>query len=149
MENILENESCEEKIAVQSTPYNCGPAALVIVLRGMGINCSEQEIANIAGTDETGTSMYGLMCAARSKGIDAVGMRVDIELLKRMDIVFLNFGGKFHYSVIDRVEDKAVFLADPALGRVELTKEYFKKLYTGNALVIKKTGIRIKNHEKN
>lgn len=149
MNPFLDEESSQEKIVLQSTEYNCGPAALATVLRGLGINCSEQEIANIAGTDETGTSMYGLLCAARSKGIDAAGMRMDIELLEKMDIVFLNFGGKFHYSVIARIKNKSIILADPALGKIEITKDYFKKLYTGNALVIRKEVTTKRKHQKN
>lgn len=39
------------------TIYTCGPAAFATVYRHMGLFTSEGEIAQLAGTDETGTSL--------------------------------------------------------------------------------------------
>jgi predicted double-glycine peptidase len=138
MKNVIEDGLLEGNIVFQSTSYNCGPAALATVLNLIGICCSEQEIAKIAGTDETGTTMYGLMHAARKKGICANGMRMSISGLGSGDIVFLNLDGKCHYSVIAKINHHNVVLADPALGKIEISKNYFSKVYTGNALIMKK-----------
>lgn len=51
-------------IVMQTSNYTCGPAALATVLNNMGINATEQELAVLAGTDENGTIMYGLIQAA-------------------------------------------------------------------------------------
>lgn len=136
-ENSLKSEF-DSEIVMQSTSYNCGPAALATVLQGMGISCSEYELAQIAGTDETGTTMYGLMRAAIKKGLDARGMRVKLDNLDSNNIVFLNIDGKFHYSVIGQINENTVILADPALGKIEITKNYFDRIYSGNALIISK-----------
>jgi predicted double-glycine peptidase len=136
-DNSLKSEF-DPEIVMQSTSYNCGPAALATVLQGMGISCSEYELAQIAGTDETGTTMYGLMRAAIKKGLDARGMRVKLDNLDSNNIVFLNIDGKFHYSVIGQINGNTVILADPALGKIEITKNYFARIYSGNALIISK-----------
>ncbi len=53
-------------IVMQTTNYTCGPAALATVLNNMEINATEQELMNFAGTDESGTTMYGLAEAAEA-----------------------------------------------------------------------------------
>ncbi|MEN4017330.1 MAG: cysteine peptidase family C39 domain-containing protein [Methanobacterium sp.] len=50
---------------MQSTDFSCGPAALATVLQNMGINSTEEELKVLAGTDTSGTSMYGLVRAAQ------------------------------------------------------------------------------------
>jgi predicted double-glycine peptidase len=50
---------------MQSTGYSCGPAALATVLQNIGISVTEGELKVLAGTDASGTSMYGLVRAAQ------------------------------------------------------------------------------------
>jgi len=138
MNTLSDDNSIKSEIVMQSTNYNCGPAALATVLQKMGIKCNEDELAKMAGTDDTGTTMYGLMKAAIKKGLFARGMRIHAENLDSDNIVFLNIDGKCHYSVINQINENTVILSDPALGKIELTKNYFFKIYSGNALVISK-----------
>jgi predicted double-glycine peptidase len=138
MSTLLDGNSIKSEIVMQSTSYNCGPAALATVLQEMGIKCNESELAKMAGTDDTGTTMYGLMKAAIKKGLNARGMRIQAENLDSNNIVFLNIDGKYHYSVISQINENTIILSDPALGKIELTKNYFFKIYSGNALVISK-----------
>ncbi len=77
-------------VVMQSTGYNCGPAALAAVLNNLGINSTEQELAKLAGTDESGTTMYGLMQAAQEKGLKATGTKLSIDEFQKNDIIFLN-----------------------------------------------------------
>jgi len=123
-------------IVMQTTNYTCGPAALATVLNNMGINATEQELANLAGTDENGTTMYGLAEAAKTKGLNAVGMKLSVDDLKPNNIVFITVDGGPHYSVVREVTENSVLLADPSLGNIEISKEKFSEVYSGNALVI-------------
>ncbi len=121
---------------MQSTNYTCGPAALATVLNNLGINTTESELADLAGTDESGTTMYGLVQAAQVKGIKATGMKLFINELKKNDIVFLNTAEVAHYSVVKEVTNESVKLADPSLGNIEVSKYGFEKVYSGNVLVV-------------
>jgi len=123
-------------IVMQTTNYTCGPAALATVLNNMGINATEQELANLAGTDENGTTMYGLSEAVKAKGLNAIGMKLSIDDLKPKNIVFITANGEPHYSVVREVTNESVKLADPSLGNIEMSKEKFAEVYSGNALVI-------------
>ena len=137
MISIKLEELLKENIVKQSTTYNCGPAALATVIKAQGIDCTEMEIAKMAGTDESGTSMYGLIQAARKKGREAVGMRLGLDNLQPHNIVFIKINGTAHYSVIRKISRNKVFLADPSLGEIEINKDTFIQIYSGNALVVK------------
>ncbi|GAB4307797.1 MAG: hypothetical protein Kow0019_03770 [Methanobacteriaceae archaeon] len=123
-------------IVMQSKPYTCGPAALATALNNIGIISTEDEISKLAGTDHTGTSMYGLLKAAKIKGVKAAGMRISIDKLRTNNIVFLTINGCSHYSVIIKIIQKKVILADPALGKIKLTKNQFEEIYSGKALIL-------------
>ena len=123
-------------IIMQSTDFNCGPAALATVLGNFEINTTEQELATLAGTDESGTTMYGLAEAAKAKGLNAVGMKLLVDDLKPNNIVFLTIDDGPHYSVVREITADKVLLADPSLGNIEMSKEKFSEVYSGNALVI-------------
>ena len=125
-----------ESLVMQSTSYNCGPAALATVLNNIGVNVTEQELADLAGTDESGTTMYGLAQAVQAKGLKATGMKLSQDNLKKNNIVFLNISGSTHYSVVKEVTNESVKLADPSLGNIEIPKEQFEKVYSGYSLII-------------
>jgi len=63
-------------------------------------------------------------------------MRLSIDELRPDMIVHVIKDGTPHYSVVREVTENSVRLADPSLGNIELTREKFNEIYTGNALVI-------------
>jgi predicted double-glycine peptidase len=132
-------ETDTESLVMQSTSYNCGPAALATVLNNLGVNATEQELADLAKTDESGTTMYGLVQAVQAKGLKATGMKLSQDNLKKNDIVFLNISGSTHYSVVKEVTNESVKLADPSLGNIEIPKKQFEKVYSGYSLIISDT----------
>ncbi len=121
---------------IATTIYTCGPAALATILKTMGIFTTEGEIAKLAGTDETGTSLYGLKIAAQSKGVTAIGARLTIEQLQPNYLVVLDIDGTKHFEIIRNITNTTVYLYDPNLGNIQITREKFSTLYTGVALII-------------
>ena len=121
---------------VQSRNYTCGPAALATVLQNMGINSTEEELIVLAGTDASGTTMHGLSEAAEAKGLSATGMKLSVDELRPNNIVHIILDGEGHYSVVREITNESVYLADPSKGNIELSREKFSEIYTGNALVI-------------
>ncbi|MGB9837739.1 MAG: cysteine peptidase family C39 domain-containing protein [Methanothermobacter sp.] len=76
------------------------------------MNTTEDELADLTGTTEDGTTMEVLIKAANAKGVNAVAKRVSVENLKPGMIVYM----EGHYSAIRDVDNKTVSLADPSLG---------------------------------
>ncbi len=79
-----------------TTIYTCGPSALATILKSIGIYTSEAEIAQLSGTDETGTTLYGLKTAANAKGITAIAARLTIDKLQANYLVVLTINGVNH-----------------------------------------------------
>ena len=124
------------EMVIATTIYSCGPAALATILKNLGIYTTEAELAQLAGTDETGTSLYGLKTAAQSKGVNAVGARLTIDQLQPNYLVVLDIDGTKHFEIIRNITNTTVYLFDPNLGDLEMTREKFNTLYTGVALII-------------
>ena len=102
----------------------------------MGFNSTEGELKVLAGTDTSGTTMHGLSEAAKAKGLSATGMKLSVDDLKPNNIVHIILDGTPHYSVVREVTENSVYLADPSLGNIVMSREKFSEIYTGNALVI-------------
>ncbi|ADP77738.1 peptidase C39 bacteriocin processing [Methanothermus fervidus DSM 2088] len=137
--STIHSEIEKTDVILQSKDYTCGPAALSMVLQKLGIQATEDELAALAGTTEEGTTMQGLVEAAKAKGVNAVGMKLGINELKENMIVHLMKDGEGHYAVVKEITANTIKLADPGLGNIELSLEKFQEIYTGNALVINQT----------
>ncbi|MEN4007360.1 MAG: C39 family peptidase [Methanobacteriaceae archaeon] len=130
-------------VVMQSTNYSCGPAALATVLQNIGVNSTEGDLKVLAGTDTSGTSMYGLVRAAKAKGLNATGIRLSIDDLRPNMIVHVTIDGEGHYSVVRRVTNESVYLADPSKGNIVLSREEFSAIFTGNVLVISDPNMQV------
>ncbi|MCE5215330.1 MAG: right-handed parallel beta-helix repeat-containing protein, partial [Methanobacterium sp.] len=124
------------EMVMATTIYSCGPAALATILKSLGIFTTEAEIARLASTDETGTSLYGLKIAAQSKGLTAFGGWLTTDQLEKNFIVVLSINGRNHIEVVQNITENTITLFDPNLGIIEMSRDKFNELYTGIALVI-------------
>ena len=129
-------------VVMQNKIWNCGPASLATVLNRLGVNATQDDIATLAGTDQTGTSMAGLVYAANVKGltqcITATGMIItNVTRLQPNNIVLFNtVSGLYHYCVITNITNTHVFLADSMLGNINMTIGNFTAVYTGYVIVV-------------
>jgi len=127
------------EVVMATSIYTCGPAALATILKRLGIYVTEAELAQIAGTDYTGTSLLGLKNAASAMGINAFGYELSIEQLKPNYIVVLRIDGYDHFVVLENITADIVTLFDPNLGIIEMDLNTFNDLYTGYAFVLNET----------
>jgi predicted double-glycine peptidase len=124
------------EVVMATTIYTCGPAAaLTTILKNLGIYTTEAELAQLAETDETGTSLWGLKEAAESKGVSAVGVRLSSDEIQVNYLVVLDIEGTSHFEVVKSINSTMVVLFDPNLGLIEMTREKFDELYIGVAMI--------------
>lgn len=140
-DNLLADSSTIDsgEMVLATTIYSCGAAALATILKSFGIYATENELATLAGTDETGASFYGLKTAAQSMGVSAIGARLTVDQLKTNYLVVLDIDGKKHFEIIKNITTTTVYLFDPNLGNIEMPLDKFNEMYTGVALVLNDT----------
>jgi hypothetical protein len=81
--------------------------------------------------------VYGLKEVTLVKGATtAIGARLTIDQLRANYLVVLSIDGDNHFEVIQNITDTTVYLFDPNLGNIEMTRDKFNELYTGIALII-------------
>jgi len=118
----------------------CGPQALAIVCEQLGIPAETEELIELAGTDETGTSMYGLQQAAEAKGLTAEGLQVDLAYLYQVEKPVIAWIGQNHYVVVTAVSQERVEFTDPDRGRLAMGIADFSKIWDGHILTVCQEG---------
>lgn len=113
------------KICKQKEGF-CGPASLKIVFDYYGIEKSQEEWAKCSGaTKKDGVQNDGLIKAIQSVGFSCKVLKESSsenirKLLAKNQIIIAIWwsGNGGHYSPVVDINDKAIFLADPEIGKV-------------------------------
>ena len=108
---LTERLACEAARTIQ--PQNCATVALQHVASEFGKSVSPSALANLVGPDG-GTSLYDLKQAARTLGLYGTVVQTDLETLKNLGSAkaILYLPGKDHFVVLDRIDDRSVWLID-------------------------------------
>ena len=126
--------------------WYCGPAALSIIFENLGLTASQKDIANIAGTNTNGTSLYGLYLSCLSYGFNSTVWMLSSSDLRINDLIVLLFDGEYHFSAVYDINESAVVLNDPSIGLFELSRETFDELFSGYVLdvePVKDRGVKV------
>ena len=111
----------------QNDRSDCGAAALASVAAHKGIYLPLSEIRHYSGTDAGGTTLRGLIEAARRFGLNAEGYKGSAESLPKIPkpaILHLRKEeGYLHYVVLSRNSGKKYHIMDPADGSLTATTE--------------------------
>jgi predicted double-glycine peptidase len=122
-------------VVTQSTPSDCGPAALATLLRYYcDVETSEAEMVRLTGaTALIGTTFLKLQQATEAKGGTADSFRMTLPTLQEqlkaypMPVIVRTLGPEPHFSVLLGWDGDRVLLADPAHGNIMLSQSAFLK----------------------
>jgi len=129
----------DSEMVMATTVYTCGPSALATLFKKWGIFTTEEEISKLAGTDNEGTSLWGLKNASESKGIPLNAYNVTSDKLSIDNIVLLKINGYNHFELILNITNETITLFDPNLGILTMNWTKFEELYMGIVLVVNGT----------
>ena len=111
----------------------CGPLALAAWFDTRGEKVTAQELAEVAGTGERGTTMRGLIQAAKQHGLELCG--VEAESLDALSLPAIAFVHNNHFVLVTGHEGEIVRVVDMGGNAKELSLGDFGREWSGKALV--------------
>ena len=124
-------------VLLQIQPSECGAAALGIVLANLGKWVDLDTLRRACGVSRDGCSAGDLVRAARNFGLHATGWRKDALAIESMALPLILFWDFNHFLVLEGLDKKYAYLNDPANGHRRVSREEFKRFYTGVCLEFK------------
>ena len=135
-EIVEEKQKDTTGVVMANDNYSCGPASLATALNRNGLNLSLNEVSKHTNTSLNGTSIQSLVDAAKYYGFSAYGVEVDTKGLNENNIVHLNIHGCEHWTVISKVTDTHIFLADSTEGNINFTIDEFNSYFSKKAIIL-------------
>lgn len=128
-------------VLLQKSSYDCGDAALTMILNDFDIPITYEELHAELHTPTTGASMLSLRNMARRKGLLSEGWDVGIHDLHRIPLPALGLVNRGHFVVIAGFSDEDhVEILDPARGKLQMPIHKFASIWSGETLLFHKPG---------
>ncbi len=123
----------------QDSASDCGVACLVMIGQYWGKNFSISELRKIANVNRSGASLKGLITAAEYLGFAPRPVKADLAAVAKQTLPAIAHWQGNHYIVIYRITRDRVIIADPQIGRLNLTRQEFVQNWTGYTLLLTPT----------
>lgn len=112
----------------QYDAMDCGPACISMIAQWHGKRISLETIRKRAWITREGVSFLGLKSAAGTMGFKAAGVRLPFSrLAAEAPLPCIVHWQQNHFIVVNRISDRHVWVSDPAIGRIRLTRDEFLK----------------------
>ncbi|MDD8018324.1 MAG: cysteine peptidase family C39 domain-containing protein [Bacteroidota bacterium] len=122
-------------VVLQTKKNNCGPSALKMIFDFYGFSVPIEEIEKNVELTEKGSSMLALKKMAESKGLKAEGWRLSPEDFMKQHFPILLFVHHNHYIIVDSAKSNDVFIRDPAIGKLKISKTKLINIWNGETLI--------------
>ena len=134
-------------VCFQTTDYTCGPAAAVTALAKLGLTADEGEIAILSHTSPIIGTIPDCLSRALQNRYGSEGLECryrsfnSVDQLKDNPVTLAVVRDRFlldHCVAVLKVSDYTVVLADPAFGKVSMSREQFEKVWRFSGIVLKR-----------
>lgn len=120
---------------------DCGAACLATVAWYHGLKIPISQIRHYAKTDRKGTTILGMVHAAKQLGFEAQGVRcqngvIPKDLLLPAIAHICTNSGAYHFIVIFELHKKHIEISDPAKGRTKISIADFLGQWTGVLILL-------------
>lgn len=132
------------KFIQQHDEVDCGAACIAMIASYYHSNFRIENIRSLAGTNKTGTTLFGLKHAAENLGFKCIALEgKSDELARKVRVPFIAHVQKkhgeatvYHYVVVKSIINKKIRIYDPAEGRRSLSHKEFNEIWTGYLLIV-------------
>jgi len=97
----------------EPAPADCGPHALLLACRALGVQARLSDLRRWAGGNARGTTLAGLAQAAQSQGLRARGVQVDRSALVQVPCPALAWVDGDHFVAVLAVQEEQATIHDP------------------------------------
>ncbi len=128
--------------ARQLESKDCGAACMKMIIAHYEKKISIQSIREQLYVGNQGVSMLGISEYAERIGMRSLSAQVSYEMLeKEASLPCIVHWNQNHFVVVYRIKKNKVYIADPALGLLEYSKNEFCKFWLGSSENSKEEGI--------
>jgi len=131
----------------QKEDYSCGSASLATILKYYyGEDITEKQILDsvmkMKGVtrestlkeykEANGLSFLDLRTIAQKKGFKALGLALDMDALKKLQIpviLYVKIRNSEHFTVYKGMDERYAYLADPSMGNTKVRLSKFKEMF--------------------
>ncbi len=140
------------KLIKQKDKTDCGAACLATIANLNGVNYPTSKIREAAGTDQKGTSAYGLIKTAEDIGFAAQGVKAQkkdlTKEIKLPMIAHLVNDDFTHYVVILKIKRDKIFIFDPGVGLKLIDRSEFVVKWTNILILFSPKKLEKNNYQK-
>ena len=121
---------------LQGSSNTCGPAVLAYVFSYFGHEVSESQLVQSMTIGKKGSSMLELKRTVLENGFQAKGVKENYAALMKESLPVIAYINDSHYVVVNKITTSAVYLFDPLLGHVQVSRRVFESGWKGYILLI-------------
>lgn len=116
---------------LQMEVTECGAASLGMVLAHYGKWVTLEDLRTECGVSRDGMNAKSVVRAARFYGLEATGISIELDRLPAQQFPCIAYWNFAHFLVIEGVDEKGVYVNDPARGRDHISWADADRSFTG------------------
>lgn len=124
-------------IILQYAETECGLACLASIFSYYHLSLPLSQLRDESGLSRDGTRATTLLSIAKRHGFEADAYSMEIPALENLSepvILHWNFS---HYVILEGIQGDRVYINDPAIGRLSITRRMLDESFTGVVLAIR------------
>jgi len=138
----------KDGVCLQTTDYTCGPAAAVTVLRRLGLEADEGQLAIWSGTSSEGGTPEDMLADGLNRQYGARGLSARCRVFHQvadmkgagLTLAVIRYGFLVdHWVAVLEVTDSEVVVGDPLAGKERMTHSDFAKRWRFVGIEVRRT----------
>ncbi len=122
---------------------DCGITCLYNIIRYYKGNVSIEKLREMTHTNENGTSIYNLMEASKTLGLEAKAYKCELNDLSNLEfpiIAYIKLNNFYHFIIIKDIDLDNISIFDPIRGDLSYTMDDFLNVWQNIIITFKQDG---------